>query len=410
MLFKSFIFFIILNLFPVLIYLFYLAYKKELNEKEKKLYLEISLFSSLFLSIYIFDINETKLCFCLLIIPLLLSYLYKKTFMSIFMSIILIEYINNNYNIPLYLLVIEFILYFILYFYYKNKNKNNLFFTEGFFIITILTMIINYFIIMKLYGFNIIIESIFVSIMFYIVVFLINIFINKADEILNLYNTVKDFEHEKQIRQSLFKITHEIKNPIAVIKGYLDMFDPNDKNKSIRYISIINQEINRTLNLLNDFMQFSKIKLEMEEIDLNILIDDIKQIVKPLFDKNHIKYKFKIENEIYITGDYNRLKQVILNLIKNAIEACKNNGLIIVTIYKDIEKLYIIIKDNGIGMNKEELNNMFIPFYTTKNNGTGLGVCLSKEIIEAHKGKLNYSSIKNKETIVKIVLPINKIN
>jgi signal transduction histidine kinase len=229
----------------------------------------------------------------------------------------------------------------------------------------------------------------------------------KADEILNLYSTIKSIEHEKEIKISLFKLTHEVKNPISVVKGYIDMFDVNDKNKSIRYIGIINQEINRTLNLLSDFMQFSKINLEIEEVDVGLLFDDVKQIINPMLNNKNIKCTFKIEDNIFINADYNRLKQVIINLIKNSVEASKTNGIISVTLYKDNDKIYIIVKDNGIGMTKEELNNMFKPFHTTKENGTGLGVCLSKEIIEAHKGKLAYNSIKNKETIAKIVLPFN---
>ncbi len=405
---EHFIIYIIIVLFPILIYLFYVAYRKILKEKEKSLYLEIALFSSLCFSIYLLNIKVVQFCFFLTIIPLLLSYLYKKSYISIIMSIILCEFLSKLYNLPIYLIIIGFILYYILYLIYTKYNKSRLFFTNGFYVVSILIMSVYLFIFLKIIDITIISEFIINTVLFYFVVFIINLLISKGDEILNLYNTMQDFENEKQIKVSLFKITHEIKNPISVVKGYLDMFDVNDKDKSIRYVSIINQEINRTLNLLNDFMQFTKISLEKEEMDFNILLDDVKQIVKPLFENKNIKYKFKTEEDIFVYADYNRLKQVVLNLIKNGIEACRNNGIILITTYKDEEKLYIIIKDNGMGMTREELNKIHTPFYTTKENGTGLGVCLSKEIIEAHKGKLNYSSIKNKETIAKIVLPLSK--
>lgn len=408
LLLEHFIIYIIVVLFPILIYLFYVAHRKVLNEKEKSLYLEITLFSSLCFSIYLLNIKVVPFCFFLTIIPLLLSYIYKKNYISIFMSIILCEFLYKFYNVSIYFIIIGFIFYYILYLIYIKKNKSRLFFTNGFYIISVLIMSIYLFIYLKLIDITIISEFIINTILFYFVVFIINLLIEKADEILNLYNTVQDFEHEKQIKVSLFKITHEIKNPISVVKGYLDMFDANDKDKSIRYVSIINQEINRTLNLLNDFMQFTKINIEKEEIDFNILLDDVKQMVKPLFENKDIKYQFKTEENVFLYADYNRLKQVILNLIKNGIEACKRNGIVSVTTYKDEEKLYVIIKDNGIGMTREEINKIITPFYTTKENGTGLGVCLSKEIIEAHKGKLSYSSIKNKETIAKIVLPLFK--
>ncbi len=408
LLLENFIIYIIIVLFPILIYLFYIAHRKVLKEEEKSLYLEIVLFSSLCFSIYLLNIKIIQFCFFLTITPLLLSYLYKKNYISIIMSIILCEFLNKVYDIPLYLLIIGFISFYILYLFYIKHNKPRSFFTNGFYIISVLIMSVYLFIYLKVIDIALISEFVINTTLFYFVVFIINLLISKADEILNLYNTVQDFEHEKQIKISLFKITHEIKNPISVVKGYLDMFDVNDKDKSTRYVSIINQEINRTLNLLNDFMQFTKINLEKEEIDFNILLDDVKQIVKPLFENKNIKYSFKTEEEIFLYADYNRLKQVILNLIKNGIEACKKNGIVLITTYKDEEKLYIIIKDNGIGMTREELIKIRTPFYTTKENGTGLGVCLSKEIIEAHKGKLSYSSIKNKETIAKIVLPLSK--
>ncbi len=402
---ESFLIYIIIILFPILIYLFYFAYKKSINEIQRSFYLEFTLFISLFLSIYLFNINLNKYCYILTLIPLLMSYLYKKNYISIIMSIILYTFLSKTNLIPNYLIIIAFISYYILYLIYSYRNKFRNFFTNYFCLVTLLILFvyfINNLLVIDIYLFT---KFLFISILFYIVVFITNTFIMKADEILNLYSIIKDIEHEKQVKLSLFKITHEIKNPISVVKGYLDMFDVNDKNKSIRYISIINQEINRTLNLLNDFMQFTKISLEKEEIEINLLLDDVKQIINPLTEDKNIKCGFKIEDDIFIYADYNRLKQVIINLIKNSIEACKNNGMIHVTTYKDNEKLYIIVKDNGIGMTKEELSNLFIPFYTTKDNGTGLGVCLSKEIIEAHNGKLIYSSIKNKETIVKIVLP-----
>lgn len=408
LLLEHFIIYIIVVLFPILIYLFYVAYRKVLNEKEKSLYLEISLFSSLCFSIYLLNEKIVPFCFFLTIIPLLLSYIYKKNYIAIIMSIILCEFLYKCYDISIYFIIIGFILYYILYLIYIKKNKSRLFFTNWFYIISVLIMFSYLFIYLKIIDIYIMSEFIINTILFYFVVFIINLLINKADEILNLYNTLQDFEHEKQIKVSLFKITHEIKNPISVVKGYLDMFDANDKDKNIRYVSIINQEINRTLNLLNDFMQFTKINLEKEEMDFNILLDDVKHIIKPLFENKNIKYQFKTEEDIFLYADYNRLKQVILNIIKNSIEACENYGSVFITTYKDSEKLYIIIKDNGMGMTREEMNKMLTPFYTTKENGTGLGVCLSKEIIEAHKGKLSYSSIKNKGTIAKIVLPLFK--
>ena len=105
--------------------------------------------------------------------------------------------------------------------------------------------------------------------------------------------------------------------------------------------------------------------------------------------------------------DYNRIKQVIINVIKNAVEACReSNGMVTTTAFTEEDYLIIVVKDNGIGMDKFVLDNILVPFYTTKDNGTGLGVSLSKEILEAHGGTINYDSVKGKYTTCKITIPL----
>ena len=122
------------------------------------------------------------------------------------------------------------------------------------------------------------------------------------------------------------------------------------------------------------------------------------------------KFEGCTSDEIYIEGDYDRLKQVLINLIKNSIESIKKDdiGLIKLKINYTFKKVCIILEDNGIGMNKETLKRIGEPFYTTKKNGTGLGVKLSKEIVELHNGKIIYESKLGKGTMVKIFLPIKK--
>ena len=124
---------------------------------------------------------------------------------------------------------------------------------------------------------------------------------------------------------------------------------------------------------------------------------------------NHIKFKYNIpETEEYIYGDYNRLKQVFINILKNSKESIEKNG--VVTLWTEIlkNKIIINIKDNGKGISKNDIQYIGKPFYTTKKDGTGLGVCFSKEILEKHKGSIEYISKENSGTLVKIILPLKK--
>ena len=222
--------------------------------------------------------------------------------------------------------------------------------------------------------------------------------------------TFKELEKEKQIRTSLFKITHEIKNPIAVCKGYLDMFDVNNKEHARKYIPIIRSEIDRTLILLQDFLDYNHLKLNKDILDINMLLEDVGNVCMPLINNKKINYIAGIDDdELYIEGDYERLKQVFINIIKNSIEAINSNdGYIELNTEIKRDYIYIMIEDNGIGMTNEDLKKIHEPFYTTKKDGTGLGVTLSFEIIKAHNGKIIYTSDYGKGTKVEVILPLMK--
>lgn len=222
----------------------------------------------------------------------------------------------------------------------------------------------------------------------------------------------KRIKKEKIISTSLSTLTHELKNPIAVCNGYLEMLNLDDKEKSKKYVSIIKSEMNRSLTVINDFSSYGKLKkLELEEIDLICLLDDTYQTLSTLFKENEATLLLQAtEEELYISADYNKLKQVLINLLKNTLEAKKeDHPLQVKILVKNLKyKVKIIIKDNGIGMDKNTLDHIYDLFYTTKTNGTGIGTAFSKEVINLHKGTIKYNSVLDKGTEVIINLPKEK--
>ncbi len=367
---------IIILLFPLIVYLFYCTYTNNINKEQNKLYLDISLLSSLYL-LLIYNQGNTNLII-LFNIPLLFAFIKKRTFVSIIITfIILLNYTNVNMTIY----IIEYLIYYLIYFFYQ-KNILNLF--------LIIKFIFNF--------------DILTSIIFVITTYLAIFLYKKGEDIIKLHMNIKELEKEKQLRTSLFKITHEIKNPIAVCKSYLDMFDINNKDHE-RYIEILKEEMNKILLLLQDFLAMNKIKIEKEILDINLLLEDVVNQFEPVLKEKNIRFKYNIcQDEIFVEGDYNRLNQVLINMIKNSIEAIENNGLIKIN-YEISDNFKIIIEDNGIGITEDELEKIKEPFYTTKKNGTGLGVSLSIEIIKAHNGNIEYIPLK-KGTKVIIELPI----
>lgn len=400
---------------PISLYLIYITYRKNIQHEENTLAFEIALTSSLYFILrYGLPLHHNYPTM-LFDIPLLLAFSKKKTELSIFISVVLIHYQTLFLHMAPGLLIIEYIIYFIGYLC-LTKSKFSLVNLIHVFII-----INSFFLAIKVFWFiapnrsyyDNITYLIFLILVIYVTSFIILYFLNKGEKIVDFNNSLYAIEKEKELRASLFKVTHEIKNPIAVCKGYLDMLDPNDQKKCIKYIPIIKGEINRTLVLMDDFLDYTKIKIEKEELDLVMLLEELDSALKPLFHERKIATNYNIPyEELYMEADYNRLKQVLINIFKNAVEAkdgSKEKSIIEVVV-KDLGKdVSIKIKDNGIGMTKEDLDKVGQMFFTTKKKGTGLGTCLSKEIIKLHDGNITYSSKKNEWTEVNITLPKGEV-
>ena len=394
----------IVVVFPILVYTFFIVYEENMKLEKSNIMLKISLFISMYLALYFkkyVDLNYQISC---LILPIILSYLYNEGKVALILSTLLCLHSCFSLNYNIYTSIIFFLL---LYLAYKKYSKSNM--SSKFLINSSIVLMLIYFVANLIISYNdiVMLDEIISLIMYSLIIYAINYGINESKNIISLHMNLKEFEKEKNIKLNLFKITHEIKNPLTVVNGYLSMFDVTDIEKSKRYISILKNEVNRTLNLLSDFMEFTKIKVVKKECNFNDLISDVKEVLIPFFVKKNVSYSFCVQNNIIVNMDYNRIKQVIINVIKNAVEACReSNGMVTTTAFTEEDYLIIVVKDNGIGMDKFVLDNILVPFYTTKDNGTGLGVSLSKEILEAHGCTINYDSVKEKYTTCKITIPL----
>lgn len=401
-------FYLTLVMFPILIYFVYKCYNQIFINKYNFLMLGIALFTSVYMCFKYGEVGEynTILLFCN--IPILIAYIKKEGVIGILLSLIVVIYAYINLESNIYILLLKYFVYYIIYYRYK-KDMNIQYFLSIVFVVQGFFLSFEYFFVGNLINSWVIIKLLIIILLIYLVIILSIYLLKLADNITTLYSEIKTLEKEKQIKESLFKITHEVKNPIAVCKGYLDMLDLNNQDKINRYIPIIREEIERCLNIMTDFMQFSKIKLNKELVDINLLLDDIYDNFKLINKFKNITLEYyESEEEIYIEGDYNRLKQVLINLIKNSAESITKKGKIVIKTKSDTTNFEIFVIDDGCGMSKETLNKIKDIFYTTKEKGSGIGVSLSNEIIKAHGGNLDYSSELGKGTSVKITLPILK--
>ena len=409
--FESLIVNLIFLLFPFLIYEIYIIYSN--NEKEQKLFFDLAIFSSMFLIIRYSSQKNTIANLVFINFPLLIAFLKKRTTLVIILSIVTIYYYHLILKTPVIYGIIEYSIYLIIYLYYQKKKATehsllNIFISMKSFLIACILFLKD---MNNTKSITTITYLVLILLIFMMTMTSILCLIKEGEKILEKNKSLKELEKEKELKLALFKLTHEIKNPIAVCKGYLEMLNPKKKDKVEKYLPIIEDEINRTLTIINDFSDYGKLKIEKEEIDLVMLMEDIEETLMPLLKEKNVCWTFATkEEEVYIELDYNRIKQVLINLIKNSIEASQKKKplKIKMTLKKLKDEVQIKVEDTGIGMSKEVLDKISKIFYTTKENGTGLGVALSKEIIDQHQGTMYYQSEVGKGTKVTIFLPIKE--
>lgn len=401
---------VIILLFPIIVYLFYATYTQYTNKERRDLFLDFALISSLYLLVTFQKQWQSIQFIIFLNIPLLIAYVKKRQLIAIILSIAIIFCYYPVESQSLLLLIIQYILLYILYQYCHYKSQERIVFPVTFIIINVFFCYINLFLYHEISFLNIL-NTTLIIIIFAIVTYLTIYAFKRGEDIISLHISMKQLEKETQYRTSLFKITHEIKNPIAVCKSYLDMFDFDNPNHR-RYIPIVKEEIQKILFLLQDFLSMNRIKIEKEMLDFTMLLEEIIEQYEPVFKDSNITFHYEIiDDEIYVEGDYNRLIQVMINIIKNAMEAKGTKPLsITLKTERKKDKLSIQVIDTGTGFDMSEFDKIKEPFYTTKKNGTGLGVSLSYEIISAHNGTISYESKVGSGTKVTITLPMVNFN
>lgn len=207
-------------------------------------------------------------------------------------------------------------------------------------------------------------------------------------------------------------VSHEVRNPLSTILMSAQMLNEEIKDEKHRkYVNYIISEVNRLSKVVSDILMFSSIpKLELKLVDMHKLLDDI---VAFLEISDFLKYDIKCYREYNakiseIMVDVDQIKQVLLNIVQNACHFMANRTIRNLTLStENTNGMFVLkIKDTGVGIPPENLNKIFEPFFTTKTKGTGLGLTISKNIIESHRGKIEVESTVGEGTTFSIFLPI----
>lgn len=204
---------------------------------------------------------------------------------------------------------------------------------------------------------------------------------------------------------------HEIRNPLTGIKGLVQLLsekykDPNDQF----YFSVINQEIKRINEIVSEFLILGRPTAQNLEIqDLTEVIREIYPLISTEAMIKNILLNCEFpDNPVYVKCAKDQMKQVILNITRNAFEALEHGGTLSIHVRADGNKCELQIIDNGIGIDEDSMEKLFVPFYTSKETGTGLGLVVCQRILQTFDGTIQITSKENKGTKVIITLPVKR--
>lgn len=234
---------------------------------------------------------------------------------------------------------------------------------------------------------------------------------------------VRDLTETKALQESILRserlaalgrfvaeITHEIKNPLMMIGGFARQLIRKQKDEqTLSKLNVIAEEVQRLEELIEELRDYYLPRtLNLEEMDILLLLQEVYDLVKEDCERKKIETYFKRPGKpVLIKGDKGKLKQVFLNLVKNAIAAMERGGKLVIDQTLSEKQAEITITDNGCGILEENREKIFSPFFTTKRHGTGLGLNISKSIIEDHEGtSLTLESEEWKGTTFKVTLPL----
>ncbi|MBT2638745.1 PAS domain S-box protein [Bacillus sp. ISL-39] len=202
-------------------------------------------------------------------------------------------------------------------------------------------------------------------------------------------------------------VAHEIRNPLTTIKGFVQLYGKENGANEIN--SLLLSELERIETITSEMLSLGKPQaIQLNQANLCDLIDHTVEFLSPQANMKNIQFsRSYLGTDFFITCEKNQIKQVFLNIFKNAMEAMPNGGNIDIKLQKGIDGECIIsVQDDGCGIPEELLPRLGEPFYTLKEKGTGLGLMICHKIIKQHNGTISYHSKLNNGTLVEIKLPL----
>lgn len=229
-----------------------------------------------------------------------------------------------------------------------------------------------------------------------------------------LEKRVADAEALNAMAPLALGLAHEIRNPLnaAVLELHLlgrsidKLGDASLRDPMKRRVTIVESEIKRLERLLTDFLELARPRAAHKEpVDLTRVISDVIDLESEALSARHVKVMRDLDPQAFAIGDVEKLKQVALNLVVNALDVMPEGGTLWAGVGREGNEVWMSIRDTGPGVDPNILAEIFDPFFTTKAAGTGLGLAIVRRIVDQHNGRVVVDTAKGTGTTVKIVLP-----
>ncbi|WP_106768643.1 sensor histidine kinase [Paenibacillus faecalis] len=235
---------------------------------------------------------------------------------------------------------------------------------------------------------------------------------NKSVTDKELYLTFIQNEKVEAINQVAASLAHEVRNPLTTVLGFLKLIRANTLNweKTERFIDISIEEIHRTEQILSEYLSISKpLGTFQQHIDLVTQIKTVVELMTPYANMNNVSLEASYPSTpVYIIANPTEMKQLLVNFIKNAVEASAEmpKARVSIQFLQHLQRVQLEIQDNGVGMDEEQLSRLGSIYYSTKSTGTGLGLTFSYQAIRSMNGTISVKSEPYSGTVFTISLPL----
>ncbi len=232
----------------------------------------------------------------------------------------------------------------------------------------------------------------------------------QADQIIEIEEQLRRADRLSALGELSAGMAHEIRNPLGSIKGTAEILRDGvaADDPKLEFADILIKEVDRLNKVLEDFLRFARPEpVELGRFFPSTVVREVLELTRQQANRNHVEVQAELDDDIEIPGLGEQIKQALLNLVLNALQAMPEGGMLNVSCKVKAQELWINVSDNGPGIPPEIRERIFNPFVTTRESGTGLGLAITQRIVQSHGGHISLCNSPDQGACFSICLPIS---